>query len=185
MPQFIKKRVYRLVIDENDFEILIHNAIRDELLVSFSLESGKEYVGRVILSQVPRNKNKEITILPLMSGYRDEKTKLVTYNTNYLNVYALWIEQMNLEEVMSNIESDEEYERVNREYQRLNKMIYGEFNPDITHLQLNDFNVVIPIKNIVVSRIFDETAYKLFKEDFELPSNETEMNRNHGSVLFT
>lgn len=78
----------RIVAKQNgDFiELLIDQSINRELLVELSLHSGKCYVGYVIESQLLRQSEADIVLVPIMSGYRKNETRELEITTHYSSI---------------------------------------------------------------------------------------------------
>jgi hypothetical protein len=146
-PLRLKTYIYTRAIKNNDFERLVWRAFRKTVPISLSLASGKEYVGWVIRTINPKIERNEIRILPLFSGYRDPKTKKVNYITKYEDVYY---------EMMEHIE------KPNKSSNKDAKSDKNDY--DLSHLEIGDFEVIIPTREIIVSRLFDVNAYAHFKK---------------------
>lgn len=73
-------------MQQDDFEKLIVTAATRPMPLAITIESRKIYVGFVLETSSPRFSRKAITILPLMSGYRDEGSR-VTFTTFYQPIY--------------------------------------------------------------------------------------------------
>ena len=54
--------------------------------LSFTLKSGKVYVGVVTVLNEPRHRD-YVCLLPMMSGYRNADTQEVTFTNYYTSVY--------------------------------------------------------------------------------------------------
>lgn len=78
----LMKRVTR----NNDFEELLVRAMSKTLPVMFTLESGKCFVGWIIAGINPVELRKEVRLLPMLSGYRDQATHKENFTVNYHNV---------------------------------------------------------------------------------------------------
>lgn len=78
----------REVAEQNgDFvELLIDQAIKEDLPVEISLRSGKSYVGYVIESQLARQSEVDIVLLPIASGYRKSETHELEITTHYSSI---------------------------------------------------------------------------------------------------
>ncbi len=70
----------------NDLEKLIKSASENAKLISITLDTTKVYVGWVVAIPKPSNSS-YITLLPVLSGYRDSDQK-INFNTEYYDVYA-------------------------------------------------------------------------------------------------
>ena len=78
----------RKVAEQNgDFvELLIDQAINEDLPVEISLRSGKCYIGYVIESQLARQSEVDIVLLPIASGYRKTETHELEITTHYSSI---------------------------------------------------------------------------------------------------
>ncbi|MGB3386111.1 MAG: hypothetical protein WBA64_15775 [Marinomonas sp.] len=77
--------LYLYEIQDTPSDTLIANAFIDRTPLLFTLSSGKTYVGDVLEIPLPNEsekQNEEITIFPIMSGYRTAKQK-IKFNTDY------------------------------------------------------------------------------------------------------
>lgn len=68
--------VFRSIADD-DFERLLHDAIDLDLPISATMENDKVYIGFVLTTSDVLRGRMSFTILPLISGYRDERRELV------------------------------------------------------------------------------------------------------------
>jgi hypothetical protein len=78
-----------LVYSGNELELLLSSSFSQILLLQFTLDNGKFYIGWVKELPKPFTTN-YIRLTPAFSGYRDEKHELV-FTTQYLTVYASYI----------------------------------------------------------------------------------------------
>jgi hypothetical protein len=69
-------------IKEDEFEALLHRSLARAMPIAMTMENGKVYVGFVRKTFKPMMARKNFRILPLMSGYRNDKGK-VTFTTFY------------------------------------------------------------------------------------------------------
>ena len=78
----------RKVAEQNgDFiELLIDQAISEDLPVELSLRSGKSYVGYVIESQLARQSEVDIVLVPIASGFRKTETRELEITIHYSSV---------------------------------------------------------------------------------------------------
>jgi len=82
------KEVRRTISAWNDYlEELLLDAQENTRQVSVTLKNGKVYVGFVVRSFDPAYDRKYIILLPAMSGFRDQVTHKITFNTDYTRVY--------------------------------------------------------------------------------------------------
>lgn len=77
------------VIKSDDIEVVITRAVRRGKPISLSMQSGKIYVGFVAATIDPKEKRKDIRILPLLSGYRRQDTMQFEFTTNYHKIYEV------------------------------------------------------------------------------------------------
>ncbi|SJN11633.1 hypothetical protein CZ787_06325 [Halomonas citrativorans] len=70
-----------------DFELILFRGFDQAKPICFTLHSGKVYVGQVMGSVDPVDSRDMIRILPMMSGYRDDKTHKITFTTFYKKLY--------------------------------------------------------------------------------------------------
>lgn len=135
--------LYQRTIKDNDFERLIFRAIKRVMPLYLTLRNNKVYVGYVIRTIDPANERKEIRILPLLSGYRDKDNCRVYFTTKYDKIYRSIKEQQE-----GNLPED-----------------------DVSHLAYGDFEIVIPVSEIITSSLFDLSAYNRFSPaDVENPN---------------
>jgi hypothetical protein len=64
-------------------EVLLKDALRDNLPILLTIKSGKVYVGTISTNFNPSNDVQSIKIVPILSGYRDPKDQTVTFTTDY------------------------------------------------------------------------------------------------------
>ncbi len=83
----------RYVVRNNDFERLILESYVDQLPILFSLKSNKVYVGYVVKPPNPLSQRRNIRILPLLSGYRDDKNQQVSFTTYYFDLVLEYIKR--------------------------------------------------------------------------------------------
>ena len=60
-------------IDGHEFERLLLDGLKSGVPILFTLRTGKVYLGWVVSTADPRRDRKWVRILPLASGYRDER----------------------------------------------------------------------------------------------------------------
>jgi hypothetical protein len=94
----------------NSLERLLYFAALEPSLIQLTLRDGKVYVGWIVdLPPDPASSDAYLNFLPSASGYRDGKTKKVTFTTSYVEIYES--EEVDAEEEftkvipISNIES--------------------------------------------------------------------------------
>ncbi|GHM98756.1 hypothetical protein WSM22_02460 [Cytophagales bacterium WSM2-2] len=75
----------------NEFERLCEHCYRNVELVQFTLKNDKCYVGWVQSLPIPSRAN-YIKIFPVYSGYRKKETKELVFTTQYLDIYASYVQ---------------------------------------------------------------------------------------------
>lgn len=81
----------------NELELMMKSSFIKSMLLQFTLDNGKFYIGWVKELPKPSVSN-YIRIIPAFSGYRDEKKELV-FTTQYLSVYASYIEEGSVKDI--------------------------------------------------------------------------------------
>jgi len=76
----------------NEFEILCEHCYRNVELIQFTLKNDKCYVGWMQSLPIPSRAN-YIKIFPVYSGYRKSDTKELIFTTQYLDIYATYIQK--------------------------------------------------------------------------------------------
>jgi hypothetical protein len=87
----------------NELELIIEKAVADEILLLFTLDSDKFYIGWVKEFPIP-SQSKYYRVLPALSGFRDEEKRLV-FTTDYIRVYSEYIREMKVKDLRK-IKSD-------------------------------------------------------------------------------
>jgi len=87
LPLRVKHFLYDRAIRNNEFESLIASAARRFIPISVTMESNKVYVGFLKETPDPRHQREFLTLLPLMSGYREVVTGKVRFTTFYDTIY--------------------------------------------------------------------------------------------------
>lgn len=82
-----EKSLERVKTIAHELELLIINATTSVSPIRIELGCGKVYVGIPETPNLERGEVKYITLLPLLSGYMDEKKKII-FNNNYYRHYA-------------------------------------------------------------------------------------------------
>jgi hypothetical protein len=86
------KRVSRAINKiGNEFERLCESCYRNIDLIQITLKNEKVYVGIVKALPIPSHSN-YLRILPVYSGYRHKDTKKLEFTTQYLDVYATYVQ---------------------------------------------------------------------------------------------
>jgi hypothetical protein len=101
---FKKQTPVEQAIDDfgDELEQLFKKVAKEELLIQITLKSNKVYVGFVKYIPPPKESN-YLKIIPLISGYRNDKTKKVKFNTEYYKAILLYESD---EEKYNNFEMD-------------------------------------------------------------------------------
>lgn len=73
-------------IEDDDFERLLHKAFSLDMPISVTMDNKKVYIGFVLTTTDVDKSRRSISILPLVSGYRDDNAKLIM-TTFYGEVY--------------------------------------------------------------------------------------------------
>jgi hypothetical protein len=133
-----KLYIFDKVIKYDDIEVIITRAVRNGMPISLSLKSGKVYVGFIAATIDPKEKRKDIRILPLLSGFRRPDDKTFEFTTNYQRIYRL------------------------RE-------------DELSHLALDDFEIVFPLSEVQSINLFDLRAYSMFHQA-DNPTNQLELD---------
>lgn len=87
LPQRWLRYLYERAIRHDEIESLIAEAARRVVPVSITMENNKVYVGLVVETPDPRQHRKFLTVLPLMSGFRDSAAGRITFTTYYNRIY--------------------------------------------------------------------------------------------------
>lgn len=75
----------------NEFERLCLSCYKQTKLIQLTLNNDKAYVGWVKSLPIPHHSN-YLSILPVYSGFRNKDDKTLTFTTQYLDVYATYIQ---------------------------------------------------------------------------------------------
>jgi len=130
---FSRRLLLHIAVRNDDFERLVLRALRKLMPICVSMSNGKVYVGYVVSTIDPAVERTALRILPLLSGYRDKDNCSTHFNTSYHEIY----EQIN--------DDENNYE-----------------NKKLSHLQVSDFEKVLPFDEIQSSHLFDIVAYQHF-----------------------
>ncbi|HEX7721558.1 MAG TPA: hypothetical protein VF397_05330 [Pyrinomonadaceae bacterium] len=68
-------------------ELFLALALEGEKMISVSVQNGKVYVGYLTSSYNPAFEMESISLIPAFSGHRDDKTKEMLLDLDYLKVY--------------------------------------------------------------------------------------------------
>ena len=126
-------------IKNDDFERLVIRAIEKSMPMMVTLSNNKVYVGWVIRALDPGNERKEVRILPLFSGFRSPTSGEVDFTTRYESIY--------LEIIRS---------------QKVTGKPDAPVVPSLDHLEAGDFEIIIPMSQVITSSLFDRHAYAFF-----------------------
>jgi hypothetical protein len=85
---FRKERALRKAINRDEFESLVLRAADKKRAISITMDSNKVYVGFVVGTSDPSDPRKDLSFLPLVSGYRDSETHELTFTTYYTEIYG-------------------------------------------------------------------------------------------------
>lgn len=86
-----------IAVAGNELEILFMQSFKAEQVLQITLKNNKFYIGWVSELPVP-SKSNYIKIIPMLSGYRDEKKELV-FTTEYLGVYASYVREGKVKDI--------------------------------------------------------------------------------------
>jgi hypothetical protein len=75
----------------NEFERMLESSFTEGVLMQFTLDNNKFYIGWVKQLPIPSISN-YIRIIPAISGYRNEELELV-FTSQYLSVYSEYIRE--------------------------------------------------------------------------------------------
>ncbi len=77
--------INEIILDsiDSNMDFLIFDAMIQNQPLQVTLQSRKVYIGCVTKFTFPETRKADILMLPLYSGYRDEKTQELTITTNY------------------------------------------------------------------------------------------------------
>lgn len=74
----------------DDFDKIFAEAFLEKHMLQITLRNNKVYVGYIQKLAPPTQAN-QLTILPVISGYRESETKKINFITEYLSVYQEYI----------------------------------------------------------------------------------------------
>ena len=115
-------------------EWIISESQRKRQLVEISTKSRKSYVGWAVESGVLTPGETDITLIPFVSGYRDKDTCELIFTTYYEDVLSLFGQD------------DKE----------------GAEPGGMGDLTLKDFEIALPVSEIMSARLFDPIVYEQF-----------------------
>ena len=137
--------ILKYALKNNDFELLLFAAFKNERPVMFSLSSGKVYIGRLVRAPNPVEHRKAIRITPLLSGYRNSENHTFSIVTDYY-------------EIISQMEKSPE--------KRL---------PHLKELSQQDFEIVFPSDSVSSAHLFDLDTYASFNDVTESTNEEPDV----------
>ena len=129
-------------------DVLFQESMRKGELIEVTTNNKKVYVG-FILSCSPdlTGAYSEVFLLPIMSGYRKEKTMKVMFTTKYVPIYLQYFRSELGVEISADHESEE-----------LVKLLLL-----LSQTTNNKFRLAIPIRETVSARVFEYDVYKQFQ----------------------
>lgn len=128
----------RDAIRDDYMEWLLHDAALARKPVAVTMENRKVYIGFVLKTLEPKKARRSISLLPLVSGYREETAGKLVFTTYYLQIYGTDTPDTDIEQ------------------RRLPK--------PLEHLSPNDFEMVLPVEKVHSLSRFDLTAYAAFQK---------------------
>ncbi len=78
-----KNQLFADAMKSDDFDAVLLEAINNYELIAISMENRKIYVGYVYSTLEPKAKNSHLTILPVLSGYRERETLQFIISARY------------------------------------------------------------------------------------------------------
>jgi len=92
IPKHSEKFVRRAIKSVgNEFELMLESSFTEGVLLQFTLDNNKFYIGWVKALPIPSVSN-YIRIIPAISGYRNKELELV-FTSQYLSVYSEYIRE--------------------------------------------------------------------------------------------
>ena len=137
----------------NLIEWTAQEALGRASLLEVTLSSGKVYVGFVLDRWTLSGENACVSLVPVLSGYRDKSTFQLRITTNYTPV---------LKQLRAALAKEKDGED------------RTEVEDKFGHLSVKDLQVVIPSREIATARLFDLNVYDFFLKSPPWP--------NHGST---
>ena len=128
-----RKRWLLQAMKGDDLEQLLYNGLTRRVPICITTGDNKVYVGFVVGTPDPTKPRKTVSLLPLMSGYRDRETQRLNFITFYTEIYGT--------------------NRANPD---------DQLPAPLSHLQARDFVTLIPIEKMSSCRLFDLAAYEAF-----------------------
>jgi hypothetical protein len=146
-----EEEIERVIQRRQDaLEILLRTAMGERKLIAITVKSGKVYVGYITSNLNPAFTTMSLSMIPMLSGYRNSNDKTVSFTTQYTEVYES-IENKALMEVLKVRQSegltDEEAKNLTRK---------------IVDIELEDFQLVIPLAELQSATIFNMSIYNMY-----------------------
>lgn len=76
----------------NLIELLIRASINHQDLIELSLSSGKSYIGFALKGGITGQREADVALIPVASGYRDKDTRELKITTDYRSVVQEYCE---------------------------------------------------------------------------------------------
>jgi hypothetical protein len=171
-----KTKVVDKIIGEGGdrMELLLRKAQKQEKMISLTLKSKKVYVGYVQASVDPKGKMSSVGILPVRSGYRDEKLNLI-----FTKEYAVVLQELRERYKKEKEDYDNAKLRLN-ELENINlqgpenikqnkEQLHGmrtrakEEMETLTSL-INDYEINVPMDEVCILSIYNDEQYKQYFE---------------------
>jgi hypothetical protein len=164
----IKKIFLKITIEDDDFERLILRAIESQSPLAIELENKKVYVGFIRRAIDPASAKRDVRILPLVSGYREEGTHKLIFTDHYGAVYENFLQEVKPSDLGTKLG---EYWSIFKA--KLTYDIFYSRSEDLS--KIDDYDLVISVDRIVSIRIFDFVAYNdHFNKEKDEAENEPE-----------
>lgn len=174
------------VIDEDQipFELLLKKAQDQTKTVSVTMSNGKVYVGWVTHTFNPALPTRFIQILPIKSGYRDENTKWLEFTTFYSRALDQLekdferkaVEYFEAEEELKDLTDQLEKQKTSALESQISELAkrIEELNTQLDELATtaDDFDIVLPVSEIMSINIFSEYVHGLYFAPNPRPTSE-------------
>lgn len=141
----------------NPLEVLLHQAMRSQSIISVSVKNGKVYIGRITSTMNPAFGMEAINLVLRRSGHRNKDTQEMVLNVYYDETHAAIkraIRRRIVEELAANINKNPnatEREWVDRANRRLSE------EPEV-----RNYEIAIPITEVQSANYFDMGIYDEF-----------------------
>ena len=143
----------RVIQDRKDpLEMLLRTAMGRRSLVSLTMKSGKIYVGFIASNLNPAFPMESVSMIPAMSGSRENNKKVVNFTTLYSDAYAR-IE----EEITLRVKQEAKEKGLNLSEAEIEERIREEVD-----IELEDFKFAFPITEIQSANIFRMEIYNKY-----------------------